>query len=115
MYGSYGARAPAKNASPSIARMISAPAAPSGFVRMNLTTSSAALSRGDRSAEAVACVSSKFVAMLAVPDPRVEPRVGQVDQQVHDHEAERRQEDQRLHDRVVPVGHRVHHEPAHAV
>jgi len=34
--------------------MISAPATPIGFVRMNFSTSSAAVSRGDSSADAVA-------------------------------------------------------------
>src|SRR5262249_59190050 len=51
----------------------------------------------------------------AVADARVEPRVGQVDQQVDDDEAEGDEEDQRLHHRVVAVSDRVDHEAPDAV
>src|SRR2546428_9357932 len=45
--------------------MITAPTAPSGFVRMNFATSSPTVSRGDSSDDAVAWASSRFVAMTS--------------------------------------------------
>src|SRR5512137_443230 len=95
-------------------RMMSAPAAPSGLARTKLDTCSGQVSWGARDAVSVP-MSELSTAISVVPDARVEPRVGQVDQQVDDHEAERDQEDERLHHRVVTVSDRVHHEAAHPV
>src|SRR5690242_3587795 len=41
------------------------------------------------------------------PDPRVEGGVGRVDEDVHQHEGQRREEDARLDDRIVPLGYGV--------
>src|SRR5688572_1635623 len=104
-------------ATPIIPRMITAPAAPSGFVRTNFTTSSAAVSRRARGAEARAWVSATLVAIRLggelgqpfpdcpspVADTGIEPRIGQIDEEVHDHEAERDEEHQGLDDGVVAV------------
>src|SRR5499426_881383 len=96
--------------------MMTAPAAPSGLVRTKRATTPAAVSFGARVAEAVPWATSMLVAMAsAVADTRVEPRVGQVDQQVDDDEPEGDEEDQRLHHWIVAVGDRVDHEPADAV
>src|SRR5688572_9940629 len=96
--------------------MMKAPAAPSGLVRMNLTTSSPAVRRGLSVVAAVVWATSMRVAIaLPVPDAWIEPRVGEIDEQVDDHEGERDEEHERLHDRVVAVGHRVHHETADAI
>src|SRR5688500_18453084 len=99
-----------------MARMMKAPAAPSGLVRTNLTISSESVSCGARVAVAVGCATSMCVAMrLPVPDARVEPRIGEVHEEVDDHEAERDQKHERLHDRVVAMGDGVDDEPADAV
>src|SRR5262249_25580096 len=59
--------------------------------------------------------SSWSLSPSAVANARVEPRVGQVDQQVDDDEPEGDEEDQRLHHWIVAVGDRVDHEPPDAV
>src|SRR5438445_13369890 len=47
-----------------------------------------------------------------VPDPRVEPRVGQIDEQVQRDQRRRDQHHVGLHDRIVAVEDRLYREPA---
>src|SRR5215470_19689488 len=96
-------------------RMMRAPTAPSGFLRTKVATCPSQPICGASGAEAVASIREVLTLISVVADAGVEPRVGEVDQEVHDHEAERDEEHQGLHYRVVSVGHRVHHEAAHAV
>src|SRR5262245_11244167 len=61
---------------------------------------------GARTTESVArdgCVLTTWPHASLEPDPRIEVRVDDVDQEVDDHEGARQQEDRRLHDRVVAV------------
>src|SRR5689334_20669613 len=98
-----------------MARMMSAPAAPSGLARAKAHARSTQPT--GRAAGAVAPAPTRELSTLisVVPDARVEPRVGEVDQEIDHHEAERDQEDEGLHHRVVAVRDRVDHEPAHSV
>src|SRR5262249_37751643 len=95
--------------------MMKAPAAPSGFRRMNEEISSPHVTGGARGAVG-ACRSGYWTAIgLPVADAWIEPRVGEIDDEVHHHEAEGDEEHEGLHHRIVAMGDRVDHEAAHAV
>src|SRR5678815_4244861 len=96
-------------------RMMSAPTTPSGLARTNPETCSGQVTREARGAVAEEPSSELSIAISVIPDARFEPRVGEIDQQVHDHEAEGDQEHEGLHHRVVAVGDRVDHEAADSV
>src|SRR5262245_3872766 len=98
-----------------MARMIAAPPAPSGLVRTNFATSCTTVSRGARGAEAAVWVRIVVAMTSAIADAWIEPRIGQVDEEVHDHETEGNEEDQGLHHRIVPVGDGIHDEPTDPV
>src|SRR5664279_2115356 len=53
--------------------------------------------------------------MSAVPDPRVQERVADVHDQVHDEEDRGEYQDERLHDDVIVVLDRAHHPGADTV
>src|SRR5215468_11237778 len=57
--------------------------------------------RADRGVERRASASE--AATLRVPDPRVEPAIEQIHEQVRQHENERGHEHGRLHERIVPL------------
>src|SRR5678815_1707049 len=80
-------------------RMMSAPTTPSGLARTNPETCSGQVTREARGAVAEEPSSELSIAISVIPDARVEPRVGEIDQQVHDHEAEGDQEHEGLHHR----------------
>src|SRR5262245_66646885 len=95
--------------------MMKAPAAPSGFCLMNATISSPQVTGGASGAVAV-CTSGYWTAIgLSVADAWIEPRVGEIDDEVHHHEAEGDEEHEGLHHRIVAMRDRVDHEAAHAV
>src|SRR5262252_9138780 len=95
--------------------MMKAPAAPSGFFRMNPVISSPQVTGGASGAVAV-CTSGYWTAIgLPVADARVEPRVGEIDDEVHHHEPEGDEEHEGLHHGIVAMGDRVDHETPHAV
>src|SRR5262245_63193387 len=95
--------------------MMKAPAAPSGFCLMNATISSPQVTGGASGAVAV-CTSGYWTAIgLSVADAWIEPRVGEIDDEVHHHEAEGDEEHEGLHHRIVEMGDSVDHEAAHGV
>src|SRR5262249_59326242 len=117
----------ARSATTSISRMIAAPMAPrvrrtqksrtasAQPDRGGIVSTSSARSMGGFSASVAWSWSRARTGASAVPDARVEPRVGDVHQEVHDDEASGHQHDERLQERVVAVGDRLHEEQADAV
>src|SRR5215475_9413664 len=95
--------------------MMKAPTAPSGFFQMKVAISSPHVTGGARGAVA-ACTSGYWTAIdLPVADAWIEPRVGEIDDEIHHHEAEGDEEHEGLHHGIVSVGDCVDHEAPHAV
>src|SRR5262245_59689786 len=95
--------------------MTAAPMAPSGCARQNSTVWTQKPRRGSTSGRALARSMGGLSAMSAVPDPRVDPGVHDIHDEVHHDEEPRDDHDQRLDERVVPVGHRLHEQQAEPV
>src|SRR5262245_13004153 len=107
--GSYGARTSAKIAVKTIITRSAAEKAPSGLRRI--------VCQSDRSRLTLECPGSSSVptwtgivaisAASLVPDPRVEPRVGQIDQEIQRDQRRRHDHDIRLHHRIVSIEDRL--------
>src|SRR5215467_7837952 len=95
--------------------MMKAPTAPSGFFQMKVAISSPHVTGGARGAVG-ACTSGYWTAIgLPIADARIEPRIGEIDDEVYHHEAEGDEEHEGLHHGIIAVGDRVDHEAPHAV
>src|SRR5215475_12115583 len=112
--GSYGARTSAKIAVKTISTRSAAETAPSGLrrivchsARIRLTLERAGVSR-------VTWTGIVAISVSLIPDPRVEPRVGKIDEQIQRDQRRRYQHHVGLHDRIVAVQDRLDGEPTHA-
>src|SRR5579862_8293709 len=88
------------------------PNVPSGWRRAKVSAESSH-ERRKAGAPWVRTVIAKLLS--PEPDPRIEPRIENVDHEVGDDEDRHRQHHQRLGERVVLVLHRQHEQPADAV
>src|SRR5215470_256620 len=110
--GSYGASTSAKIAISTITTSSAAEKAPSGFLlivrhsdRSRPMLSAAGLSN------VTTCAGTVAIRASLVPDPRVEPCVGQIDQQIQGDQGRRDEHHIGLHDRIVAVEDRFHRQP----
>src|SRR6185503_11737745 len=113
--GSYGASHGANAATSSMITTMPAPMAPSGRRRQNVRSVDTHREPGSAVGASDAMSIAGLMAIDLVPDPRVEPGVHQVHQEVDDDEDGRHEEHQSLGERVVSVGHRLDEEEAEAV
>jgi len=91
--------------------IIAAPAAPRGQRRANLIPPRSQRGRGRaREAWATTAMGSWFA--LLVPQAWIEPAVEEVHAEIHHDIHKGYQEDQGLHQRIVPAGHRLHEQQA---
>ena len=113
--GSYGASHGASAATSSMSTTMPAPMAPRGRRRQNARRTDIHFERASAvGASAATSIAGVIAIGLPVPDPRVEPGVHQVHQEVDDDEDGRHLEHQGLGERVVSVGHRLDEEEAEA-
>src|SRR5215469_16921253 len=95
--------------------MMKAPTAPSGFFQMKVAISSPHVTGGARGAVGD-CTSGYWTTIsLPIAAARIEPRIGESDDEFHHHEAEGEEEHEGLHHGIVAVSDRVDHETPHAV
>src|SRR5262245_55202047 len=116
--GSYGARTLAKIAVKTRMRIRPAEIIPSGFrfitvhrERIRLICSVTGWSK--LRAGAVAMAMAQLTPSL-IADPRIQPGVGQIHDQVERHQGHGHRHHVRLHDRIVTEEDRLHRQPAHA-
>src|SRR2546425_686935 len=114
----YGVSTEARTAASSITRTRAPPMVPSGLRRSIVIQTSAyhGSDRGSRrtSTSIVGRGTGVTDMALPVPDPRIEERVGQIDDQVEPDDHRRHDQVHRLHHRVVQTRQRFEEEQAHA-
>src|SRR5215813_4169312 len=112
--GSYGARTSAKIAVKTIITRSAAEKAPSGLRRIVCQSARSRLTLECPGSSSVPTWTG-IVAIRAslVPDPRVEPRVGEIDEQVQRDQRRRHQHHVGLHDWIVAVQDRLDGEAPH--
>src|SRR5436190_10274851 len=112
--GSKGASTSAKIAVKTIMARRAAEAAPSGlrFIVAQSACSRWTLALG--SSNVATRTGTVAINASLVADPRVEPRVGEIDEQVQRDERRRHQHHVGLHDRIIAVQNRLDGEPAHS-
>src|SRR4051794_28034222 len=117
--GSYGARTPANSPASTKMAMRTSPATAARLASTRLRASFQRPVISSPSTLSSAAVASERLTVppagcsRAHPDPRVEDAVGEVDDQVHDHEDDRQEQDAGLDDREVAEGDGLEHPLAH--
>src|SRR5215470_4995979 len=106
--GSWGASRGAASATAMFKRTMARPMAPA---RLRTRAETSRL-RGDRGATRVGSAGKGVT--LRVPDPRIEPAVEQIHEQVRQHEDQRGHEHGRLHQGIVALEDGRHRKPADA-
>src|SRR5262249_10910674 len=113
--GSYGASTSAKIAISTITTSSAAETAPSGFfLIVRQRDWSRPMLAAPGSSNVTTCAGTVAIRASLVPDPRVKPRVSQVDEEIQRDQSRRDEHDVGLHHRIVAVEDRLHREPAHA-
>src|SRR5918996_4742599 len=115
----YGVSTSARTASSSMTMTMAAPIVPSGLRRtiVNQTSTYHGRVRAGRRTSRASVedgAGARVAIALAVPDPRVQERVGEVDGQVEADHHRRDDEVHRLHDRVVQARERLEEEETDA-
>src|SRR4030095_14134815 len=111
--GSHGARTSAKIAVKTISTRSAAEKAPSGLRRIVRNSARIRLTLERAGSSRLTWTGIVAIKASLVADPRVEPRVGEVDEQVQRDERGRHQHHVGLHHRIVAVQDRLDREAAH--